>query len=226
MEDNYLDGWGLPGSITRGRIDGGDAAAILGTLAALDPDFEDSRALLFHFGIPIRHPDTRYWYSDTNRFSRDQLKASICGYIYRPSVMGDVLFRAHMKHQFLYAWNRRANGSFMAPKQRPDITGPSVWALWLRYKRPWWRHAVLWLLDLELLGSAVHWRFWRKDRVSRNHMLASVTCYEHSPTLTSWLAFKLNDWDDLVGRWAEHCRIVQEYPTAHLFAARVAKLKH
>lgn len=219
-----VDAQGYPGTIGEdGTFDGGDSAAIIGTTEALGCSISPSLLPWTNElgGRPLRHPDTTKWYGQSDRFSRDQLIPIICAAVRDWSFRYDDLFSAHRKRRFFTAWNTRSNGSMDASIQKPDFTGPRVWALWIRYKRPKWARLVLWILDLESLISALHWRFWREDRVCRNHMLVSITCRKYMPTLVSRLTYWVNDWDDLIERWRGHCRDTKEYDTADLFAEAV-----
>lgn len=227
---NYCDKYGYPGTMQKGIFNGGDTAAILGTLWYFGEFFHQELPAFYSFDgqqlIPLRHPDNRFWWGDDDRFSRDQLKAVQCGYLVNPDKETcDKLYDAHKRNKFLVAWNRKENGQDDPPDQRRDVTALTTWANWLRIYKPKGMRLVLGLCDLELLFSALHWRYFRKDRVSRNHMLCSLAAYEHSPTLISRLVFHINNWDDLITRWEGHCETVCEYPTAHLFRERVRKLK-
>lgn len=228
-KSKYLDSSQYPGTIQwDGSYDGGDTAAIMGTIIALAPMF--ARLVLpelpMRNGIPLRHPDIMRWYGQEDRFSRDQLIAVLCGLVsgghYLP---GDVLAlkAAHSKKYYLTAWNTKGNGAMDMPTKFPDICGPEVWALWQRILKPWWAKSVLWLLDVQTLIGALQWRFFepKSNRVTRNHMLVCIITMYYMPTVTSRLACWINDWDDLVNRWAEHCAAVGEYPTADLFRSHI-----
>lgn len=226
---NNVDRDGFPGTQGEsGEFDGGDTAAILGGMIALSKfgQLESYTPLrlvqlqsrLFKHGAPIRHPDSLKWYGCNDRFSRDQLVATLCGLVVVPNqVFCALLFAAHKSRWFLTAWNTRKNGVMGAPKKFPDITLFEVWGLWIRIMRPWWRHLVLWFFDIETLIGAIHWRLFRKDRVTRNHMLVMLTCMNHSPTPALWLAYRITDWPEMVLRWKDHCTAVREYDTAGLF---------
>lgn len=229
MLNTYLDSDGFPGSVNDGVFDGGDTAAILGTLIALEPKLLDrvnwTRLLPFLWDgkTMVRHPDETKWYSRGDRFSRDQLIPMICAGIVHRSPTIEALFYAHQRRWFLLAWNTRKNGAIDVPKKFPDITGPEIWALWLRYKKPWWARIFLNLADVETLVSSIFWRLFRKDRVCRNHMLVTIIARRYKPTLISRLAYWLNDWNDLIPRWWHHCEACGEYPTADLFWRNVEK---
>lgn len=214
----FEDQDGLPGTIgDDGKFDGGDTAAILGTLRFFQNRTYPSLIWDYRTDVPLRHPDGSRWYGQPDRFSRDQMISILCGMLGSFSIFQHKLYRAHKRRWFLTAWNIRKNGVMDTPKKFPDITGPTVWALWLRLRGPRWAPLVLWLLDLEMLLSALHWRYLRKDRVTRNHMLVSLASVKYSPTWVSRLVDRINRWPDLIERWRLHCEIVGEYPTAYLF---------
>src|SRR6185369_6729494 len=79
----FCDENGYPGTIDwKGEYDGGDTAAILGTLRTLYPiEIPLYDIPSFASSIPARHPDLNKWYGQPDRFSRDQLIPAICGII-------------------------------------------------------------------------------------------------------------------------------------------------
>jgi len=221
-----VDDLGLPGAIGEaGEFDGGDTAAILGTVVSLQEQEELPTKLLNHItvhagGIPRRHPDITKWYGQPDRFSRDQLTPVICaGVRLAREINVDDIFEQHQAKKFLTAWNTRGNGQMDLPKKFPDITGPEIWALWLRYKKPWWAFLFVWLLDIETLVGSIIWRWFKKpgDRVCRNHMLVLATGRLVYPTLTMRIADWITDWADLTMRWQGHCHDTREYDTSPLF---------
>jgi hypothetical protein len=218
-----LDENGVPGAIGEdGNFDGGDSAAIIGTLGALNVDIEKNIPFNIGLYVPIRHPDTTRWYGQPDRFSRDQLIPAICMGTVRYSAIFPI-FQAHKKRFFLTAWNTKKNGEMNAPKKWPDFTGPEVWALWIRYKKPRWARFVLWALDLELLFSSIVWKF-RSSNVTRNHMLSSIVCRRRLPTIASRFAYWLNDWPGLIGKWKYHCTACREYDTSEFFIKAVQSI--
>lgn len=172
---------------------------------------------------PVRHPDQNKWYGRPGRFSRDQLVALLCGMaIDRRNQWARLrLFRMHQKLGLVLAWNKIRNFQYeteeehrvkstpdvrwnMEPKM-PDICGPEVWALWIRVWRVWILYPLLFLFDLETLAGTLHWRWFRKDNVARNHMLVAHVSRKVMPTPTSWLSYRLTPWKDLKERWKRHC---------------------
>jgi hypothetical protein len=218
-----IDKDGFPG--TRGddeQFDGGDTAAIIGTCLALRLSnvegvfLPDLRRKLITEDGPVRHPDKSKWYGWPDRFSRDQLVAILCSYVTHFDQSAETLFRHHKKKLFLTAWNSKKNHALDAPKKMPDLTGPEVWALWIRIFKPWWWWMVLWALDLETLLGAIMWKF-RKSRITRNHMLICIVGLSNLSTPIMDLAYCINDWDDLIERWTKHCQDAKEYQTGILF---------
>lgn len=236
----YIDANGYPGCIDYdGSWDGGDTAAIMGNLWALDPDTRTKLPPLPWDdvnGVPLRHPDKTKWYGQPDRFSRDQLVAVLCGFALggrwwygkeRGFVCSDwykiQLFKAHKREAFSWAWNTRGNGKIDAKKKFPDLTAFEVWALWLRIYKPWWARLVLWFCDLETLAGALDWKYRRADNVCRNHMLVSIASTTVLPTWVSRFANSLNDWPELLLRWHNHCIATGEFPTDEFFVRYHAK---
>lgn len=221
---NWIDADGLPGAQGEtGEFDGGDTAAILGTLWAFGLYEEYSLPWNPVVQAPLRHPDQSRWYGQPDRFSRDQLVAVLCG-LCRQSWRNSTkqkLFTAHLKLGLVLAWNTRKNGQINAPAKAADICGPEVWALWIRCFKAYWLWPLLCILDIENLIGTLDWRFRRKDRVTRNHMLGTITAYNIMPTPISALSYWLTNWADLTQRWRDHSITVNEYPTYKLFEAEL-----
>lgn len=234
LPEQCLDKDGYPGTRKNHdpleSWDGGDTAAILGTLVALThlPEKANwaSKLTYMCYGLPLRHPDQEKWYGQKDRFSRDQLIPIICAGIFTDFLLATkTVYEHHRERKFLTAWNTKGNGSIDMPEKFPDITGPEIWALWIRYRKTWWARIALCFLDIEtLIGSAL-WKFRKANRVTRNHMLVCITTRIHMPTITSRLAYWLNDWPDLISRWQQHCEDVGEYQTAELFLKMYRKME-
>lgn len=226
MNAAYLDSFGLPGTRQNdGSLDMGDSAAIYFNILALDPKEDDTKATLYVKNVPVRHPDDRYWWGQTDRFSRDQLIPMLCYGIKRDlasSFPGTVsiskTFYAHEKKAFCLAWNTKGNGEISMPTKFPDITGPEIWGLWLRTYKPPGYKLLLPFCDLETLVNALLWRFYQPltNQITRNHMLVCIT-QRTDPSIVSKLADKINNYADLVARWEAHCIVTGEYPTQDLF---------
>lgn len=226
----WLDERGYPGCHQYdGSWDGGDTAAILGTIMALSPTLSaliieplpEACPFDIFYQQPLRHPDKTKWYGLPNRYSRDQLIAMLCGAAMSGLPL-DRLFAAHRKRWFLTAWNTLQNdGSKKSwPASLGDICGPEVWALWIRYHAPWWGRLALSFLDIQTLVGAVQWRWFtpRENQICRNHMLVSIVMARRQPSLLTPLILAINAWPDLVARWRASNEATGEFPTADLFA--------
>jgi hypothetical protein len=216
----FVDNFGLPGTFnSEGWLDMGDSAAIYFNVEALAPStFKVNENFYFNVN-PVRHPDYSKWWGQPDRCSRDQMIPMLCWAALQKKKHSEFinkLFLAHKKHKFLYAWNTKKNGEMDVPDKKPDLTTFEVWGLWLRIYQPKWAKWVLWICDLETLLGSISWKF-RKDRVTRNHMLVSLTQNKVMPTFISKISYKLNNFQELNNRWNAHCKAVGEYPTAPLF---------
>lgn len=225
---NNIDERGYPGTEgDTGEFDGGDTAAIIGNLIALGADeifplkLRTMRTMLIQPEGLLRHPDRTKWWGKPDRFSRDQLipiLASFAGDNQPPDLQK--IFRMHRRKWFCFAWNTKKNGVLDAPGKMPDLTGPEVWALWIRVMDgPWFLKLLLPILDLETLLGSITWRWFQPvtNRVCRNHMLVCIIGQKFIPTITMRLAYWMNNWPDLIDRWWSHTHAVKEYPTAILF---------
>lgn len=117
-----------------------------------------------------RHPDPAEWYSDPDRFSRDQMRP-LMYFLNLPLKSSIVrwhcanLWLLHMRHGFLFTWNTRRNGVYKDPVyhakrkphkawdyrwKMPDFTGPESWATWLRgavnHCETWYQKALFSIL--------------------------------------------------------------------------------
>lgn len=230
----WLDEKGYPGCRQYdGTWDGGDTAAILGTIMALSPDItalvvqplEQPCPYDVVYGQPLRHPDAKKWYGMPWRYSRDQLIAMLCGAM-TAGLPLDRVYASHKKRWFLTAWNTRKNGVVETPWKFPDITGPEIWALWIRYHAPWWGWFVLSFLDIETLVGAIVWRWFtpKKNQLTRNHMLVSIVMRRRQPSLLTPIITRVNDWDEMIARWRASNEATGEFPTADLFASALERL--
>lgn len=222
--DLYIDQNGFPGTRQADNtLDMGDSAAIYFNVAALSinlPELSDKYFDGIH-DAPVRHPDSAKWWGQPDRFSRDQLIPILC-YAAIRQVKNDFIqkiYVSHKKRYLLLAWNTKRNGAIDVPDKFPDITGPEILGLWLRVHQPFGCSLVLPLLDLETLVNAILWRWFQPvtNRVTRNHLLVASTQRKVLPTFVSKLADKINNYNDLIKRWNDHCLAVGEYPTAELF---------
>lgn len=226
---DYVDEWGLVCTKPAPQIfDGGDTCANEFTLLYIKHSKagavnEESRIAIDHklkciFDKPsklyVRHPDPKMWYSDVNRFSRDQMRPLLYFLGLQIKHMGIKahrrnLFKQHLKHLLLFTWNTKRNFQYESPEEHalkstkdvkhnwrsklPDFTGPEVWATWIRVLRLRVLWPLLLVLDLELLlSSCVKQMMFRLlgqlKHDQRNHALGVHFANSNMPTPVSWLA--------------------------------------
>ena len=223
--DQYKDKFGL---ITVGASrDGGDTCANECTIAYTNR--MQDRFVLFFFNRAekklVRHPDTDRWYGFENRFSRDQfIPLLICLSTFRFNKARWEVFFKHLLHGFLFAWNTRRNYRYPTLDQHlrakelghigreiehewkwkmPDLTGPEIWALWIRVFRCYPLYPLLFLFDLEtLVGTLVKNK--SEDNIHRNHILILHHGKKVMTTPIMWLARKLYDKDNARERNNRH----------------------
>lgn len=167
--EEYIDVWGL---IVTGEGDGGDTCAnqftyhycMMHTSAPPEPRIASlSRSLQLLTGpggIPIRHPANRFgdWAARTQATSRDQFTCYLIALIaYQDANRLDALVRAHARRLFVKAWNVVSNGqrNVNGPHKAADITGPDIWALWIRALRLWPLYPILCILDAHNFAAVV-----------------------------------------------------------------------
>lgn len=168
-------------------------------------------------GVLVRHPNLDWDASDWDRMSRDQLHPIIiaCGYYDKEELRK--LTVGHAKRLFLFTNNTRKNGATKRNHGKmdsgevrdygwklPDVTLFEIWALFIRAwgLRVLW--PLLWLLDLELLGGAIRWRYFRKHNIAMNHTLTQLQAMDRLPTPVSWLAEKIMPVSELIELIDEH----------------------
>jgi hypothetical protein len=218
MIAQYLDSYGLPGA---GQpLDMGDAAADYFTIIALTQETPDKLNLFWNStcNCPIRHPDASKWWGQPDRFSRDQLiPLLVLGCLKGNNTLIHSTFVAHLWRGLLFAWNTRQDGAMAEPWKMPDITGPEVLGLWLRVFKPLGYKLLLPICDIETLVNSLLWRFYQPstNRVTRNVLLVAIA-QRQSSTIISWLADKINNYQDLLARWEANTETCGEYPTGPL----------
>lgn len=220
---DYIDDWGLVCTLeANGARDGGDTCANEFTILYCQyagkqtKPTKDQQAEMQHklravydapSGLYVRHPDPAKWYSDTDRFSRDQMRPLL--YFLGLNVQcksakahKQNLFKAHAKRGFLFTWNTKRNFQYGTEAEHkakstpdvawdygtktPDFTGPEVWASWLRAWRVWPLWPVLWLLDLQLLINTIL-TLGNPKTDMRNHALGTDFAARIMPTPVSLL---------------------------------------
>lgn len=162
-------------------------------------------------GVILRHINTEWDSSDFDRHSRDQIQPNIIAFGYWSERELRRMAWGHLKRGFIFTGNVRQNGAtkrnhgkngYSYAWRFPDITGPEVWGNFIRSYRAWLLWPALLLFDLELLGSAINWRFFKKNNIAINHTLSQLQALDRLPTPWAWLASKIMP----VPRLIELCR--------------------
>lgn len=161
-----------------------------------------------HPGLYIRHPN-RYqsdfgWasYCEGNWNgveSRDQMTGKLC-FLAKAQARRALwrTFKQHVKRFLLFANNTIHNGANpkTAKWKLPDLTGPDVWALYIRGFRAWWCYPLLLIFDLHLFINCFIKRM-TKDSDILSFIIKMLTAREIMPTPIIWLAFMVNSRQDL-----------------------------
>ena len=200
--NNYIDKFGM---VVTNQMDGGDScahglamhygAAVLKVVLppAIESLDEYCAKLEKGFGRYVRHPDPTMWYSETNRFSRDQLTPLLLALaLTKRRKRLATLFLAHAAHLLLFAWNTRINASLPGTAayawKLPDITGPDIWAAYIRGFRFWPLYPILVVFDLMNVITAVQNRYWPQNTIQMNAVLMVDFAARVMPTPTALLA--------------------------------------
>lgn len=158
-------------------------------------------------GRYVRHPDKDKWYSDLDRLSRDQFLPILAalGLVQHKEKLNR-LFKAHLKRGLLFAWNTRKNFVYKDKAEHelkstpdvphnykwklPDLTGPEVWAAWIRAYRCKLLYPLLLILDLENLVGSVKRRMqgMQGDDIQMNHVVMTDFATRVMPTPVSLLS--------------------------------------
>ena len=226
----FIDKWGLLDKLA--APDGGDSCqregmfwALIGMmtkplkykwLAAINRDsvewFIVMKKLHPHNGVLLRHSNPRYDASDWDRMSRDQLQPVVIACGYHPCHLGKLTL-GHLKRGFLFTNNVRQNGatkrnhgsdSYSYAWKFPDLTGPEIWANFIRSWNAWYLYPLLIIFDLELLVGAIKWRFFPRHNIAMNQALSQMQALDRMPTLFSWIASKVMPMDKYITLIASH----------------------
>lgn len=201
--NDYIDNFGMV--VTKFDRDGGDSCAhgcailyaavrTMKLIPLLNLMRKYPSALEVELGLYCRHPNPDKWYSRNDTFSRDQLTPLIA-YLSIIGVMAPIrrLFKQHLKRGLLFAWNTREIDSYPGQDNYkwkiPDITGPEIWAMWIRAFNCYTLYPLLFLFDIQTLISSILYRFKLTDStLQMNHVLMVDFSNEVMPTLISKLA--------------------------------------
>lgn len=166
-----------------------------------------------HQGNYVRHPNKDWDASDFDRMSRDQLKPLVValGYWDRKELKDFTI--GHLKRGFLFCNNTRQNGAnkfthgtknYDYSWRFPDVTGPDVWALFIRAWKAWPLYPLLLLFDIYLIVTAIKWRWFPKHNIALNSTLSLMQAIHRLPTPLSWLASKTMPVPKLIEICREH----------------------
>ena len=201
--NRYVDKWGLIVQDINGYTqgDGGDACHKTSHLAIANyingneqhPSF--NQLISYQNKTPfIRHPDPSMWYSETDRFSRDQSYP----YIIALSLLNNrtMLFHyfiRHSLHLFLFTWNTYPNWYKKDdPKCKwklPDLTLFEFFNIYIRGFRLYILYPLLLLGDLEMMISCLI-KLHDNDKDVANSLASVLLAKEIMPTPLSYLARK------------------------------------
>lgn len=143
----------------------------------------------------VRHPDPSKWYSQLDRFSRDQATPYVIALALNKNYkMLFHFFVRHMLHGFLFTWNYVPNwvmpGDPGYKKKMPDITLFEFFNVYIRGFRLYPLYPLLLLGDLEMLGGAIVKRFSKGNDIA-NSLANVLLAKEIMPTPLSYLARKI-----------------------------------
>jgi len=161
----------------------------------------------------VRHPHnegtTNSYYKNpwNGNISRDQLQGILAYYIKHQDYKE--LFKIFLHHGawlWLFAYNTVRNGDTSFKWKWPDVTGPDVWAMYIRGFRPYGYllYPLLCLLDIHMLLSTLHFNYTNQDDDQISFAIKSITQKEYVPTPISLLAWKILDKTKLI-------KLVQQY---------------
>ena len=233
--EDYFDDWGLISQINPNNVrDGGDACnrtscynfAIwfqlvflkesrkgLGLINSSKEYIKRRNKKFFNREVPVRHPDSSMWYSDLDRFSRDQSFAYVISLAIYSPVLFKKFFWLHAKHLFLLTWNTRRNHTIKANHDTlkyegrpeygkrnynwklPDITGPEFWVLYLRGFG--WPKIFMYPFDLFIWLNAISKKAKGQDDDVINFVTKLAYCHAIRPTFFIQWSIKLTDWNDI-----------------------------
>lgn len=143
-------------------------------------------------GRYCRHPDPTMWYSNPDTLSRDQLTPLLCLLGLLKSKRRNDLFIEHLKHGLFFAWNVRMNAALPNTSDYawkiPDLTGPEIWACWIRAYRFWPLYPLLMFFDIQTLIGGIQYRWFSPSTIQMNQVIVTDFSTRVMPTLTSLLA--------------------------------------
>lgn len=220
--DGYSEKF-LPNLDGTNDVDGGDTSFLMGSyylalnmmskarplylFSSMTHQEDNFKRLRHSFTVYRRHPDPAKWYSDRYRFSRDQQKTVIAAESYNPASWRRVLpfMLRHAMRLFLFDAKLKDNGN--DNWKFPTLTGPTIWASYVRYLINMWGsvfyllYPLLIIFDIELLVN-----LWIKSTIDKddndvlNHIAYSVWFHQVAPTPWTYLNLKLMDTANFLDR--------------------------
>lgn len=203
--NDYLDDFDM--IVTLVDRDGGDSCAHGCAILYAAVRLEDisTEALLGLYtpklevdsGLYCRHPDKTKWYSHNDTFSRDQLTPLIALLGIRQQYAAlRRLFRAHMKHLLLFAWNTRNNDTYQGEAdyawKLPDITFIDILGMYIRGFDVWALYPLLLLCDVPtLIGSLIYRLKLSSSTIQMNQVIMVDYANTVMRTPVAWLAKKV-----------------------------------
>lgn len=218
------DKYGFIGQIQDdGSVEGGDSLCWNGHWEFLNSDSTRPRKKIpmfryrVGFGAYVRHPIARqtnngfgfyYGHAWDGVISRDQFTGLLCGLIAQNERYFLLEVGLHWaKRGFLFAYNTRKNGAdpYKTPWKLPDVTGPDLWATFLRGFGgwSWFFFPLLCILDFHLLVNSFIHNFKKESDVI-NYIGKLLVAIEHVPTPTSIIAWLIVDKEQLLSECFEY----------------------
>lgn len=123
-------------------------------------------------------------------------------------------FLRHLMRGLLFTTNTRQNALSLKTKKLPDFTGPEFWGLYIR-SNPLTAillYPLLCLFDVETLIGSIVRRF--QPIISKNgtvnddvinHLTIAIFQAQNYPTPISYLALKINRYDDMLAKLTMYC---------------------
>lgn len=164
-----------------------------------------------------RHPvKTRHGIADYCKgtydgvMSRDQTTPLLISFV----VLGmykrlGMYFLRHLMRLLLFTTNTRKNDIVLNKKKLPDLTGPEFWGIYIRSNpvTAILLYPLLCIFDLEtLIGSVIRRnQSVEKDDDVINHLTMCIFQAQNYPTPISYIARKINKYDDMMAKLKSYC---------------------
>lgn len=177
------------------------------------------------WGLYRRHPEPLMWYSDEHRGSRDNTKPMISSEAFSQTKssfkrLGLFILRHLVTRLWLFDAKTKKNGADISRHDAgtadysfkfPTLTGPTIWAAYIRAmiqknKIAYILYPLLLVLDIEILINAIIKQTKNKDDNDvGNHVLYSCWFAQTAPTPLIWIMNKyVNSRSHFVKRLYEY----------------------